>query len=121
MSDLKQITTLEDLAVVHPYYCNTSNFFNNDATGHFETCKEFLENFGDMDIDMNHCFRWDVALKEESQPELGYKAYVFLILQRKGIFTPVTIDSISEEDVEAFVAYLQKHADHHKMMWQPFV
>lgn len=120
MSEQQKITTLKELAVAHPYYCSDSNFYNNDANGHFETCSDFLDNFADADIDWNCCFRWDVMLKDDGKPELGYRAMVFLMLQRKGVFAPITIDNIYEEDVEPFVAYLQKHADYQKLMWQPF-
>lgn len=68
---------------------------------------------------MSHTLFLKRAVNEE-QPELGYQAKVFLILQRKGIFLPVTINNIYENDVKGFVTYLQKHANQQKLMWQPF-
>lgn len=113
--------TLEDLAVNHPYYCNENNYYSNAAALKFETCQDFLAEFASCDIDLNYCFRWDVALKDESNPNSGYKAQVFMMLQRKGIFMPIRIHSIFEEDVDSFVTYLQKHADYHDKLWNPIV
>lgn len=119
--DNKPQLTLKDLAVNHPYYCSDSNYYSNDAAMFFATCSDFLDEFSDADIDLNYCFRWDVALKDEENPSIGYEAKVFIMVQRKGRFMPITIGSIYEEDVERFVSYLQAHANYHKAIWQPIM
>ncbi|AUR85941.1 hypothetical protein NVP1081O_206 [Vibrio phage 1.081.O._10N.286.52.C2] len=109
------ILTLAELAVDHPYYCETSNYFSNDWNMTFETVTDFLAEFDETtDLNMNHVFRWDVKPDDD-----GYSAYVYFMLQRKGIFMPCTIERIVESDVPAFVEFLRKHRDHQAKMWAP--
>lgn len=114
--------TLKQLAAAnHPYYCHDNNYYSNEAAMRFETATDFLDCFADADIDMNLCFRWDVYERED---ELGnatgaYRAGVFIMLQRKGIFKPCSIRSIGEHEVERFVEYLQMHHETLHRMWNP--
>lgn len=114
--------TLKQLAAAnHPYYCHDNNYYSNDAAMQFDTATDFLDCFADADIDMNLCFRWDVYERED---ELGnatgaYRAGVFIMLQRKGIFKPCSIRSIGEHEVERFVEYLQMHHETLHRMWNP--
>lgn len=108
--------TLQDLAIEHPYYCSSSNWYSNEAAQHYETMREFLNEWSNYDVDLNLCFRWDVRKNEDDD---GYCCEVFIMLQRKGKFTPVLIDSIKEEDVADFVAYLKPHIEKLQQMWLP--
>ena len=115
--------TLKQLAAVeHPYYCHDNNYYSNDAAMHFDTATDFLDCFEGYDIDLNLCFRWDVRenMNYDDASGLGtYYAEVFLMLQRKGIFKPCSIRSISEHEVGRFVEYLQKHHETLNKMWAP--
>ena len=113
------MSLLEQLAVEHPYYCNESNYFSRDAGEVFDTATEFLDEWGDADIDMNLVFRWDVKLVDDDQPELGYCAEVFIMQQRKGIFMPVQISKISEAEAERFMKYLELHRQRLIELWAP--
>lgn len=110
------MSMLENLAAKHPYYCNESNYYSNEASIRYETMGEFLDEFEDADIDMNLCFRWDVRKKEDKDE---YYAEVFIMGQRKGKFVPVTIQNIHESDCARFVAYLNKHYRTLIEMWNP--
>jgi hypothetical protein len=109
--------TLQDLAISHPYYSSDSNYYSKDAAQTHETWQGFYEGEKNLDIDLNLCFRFDVKHDEETGL---YCAYVFIIQQRKGIYRPVTIYSVTEEDVPTMIEYLQRHYDKIKELWQPF-
>lgn len=114
---------LKHLAVNHPYYCSESNFYSNEPALKFPDIPAFLQEFGgdDCDIDMNLCFRWDVTpnTNDDNKEDGSYHAQVFLIHQRKGIFRPIYIESITEADVDAFVAYLKPHKERLLQNWKP--
>lgn len=108
------MTRLEALSKKnHPYKCNTRNFYSNEANEQYDNITEFLDEYEDADIDMNLVFRWDVHKTEDGE----YYVEIFLILQRKGIFRPISIDSILEDDVERFETYLQKHKQKIDELW----
>lgn len=115
---------LKDLAVEHSYYCSESNYYSSKSSLSFSTMTEFLNEFESSDIDLNLCFRWDVkdvseSCENEEAKGVRYNAEVFLILQRKGIFLPCTIDSIVQEEVERFVKYITNHKKHLDDLWDP--
>jgi hypothetical protein len=106
----------------HPYYCSESNFYSNEASMRFETMSDFLDSFEEADIDMNLCFRWDIKPHWDNEGDgvsEGYRAEVFIMIQRKGIFKPITIDRITEEDLPRFEKYLLKHWEVMKKIWNP--
>lgn len=112
---MNSMTTLEELAAAkHPYYCSESNYYSNEGSMEFDTMSAFLDEFDDADLDLNLCFRWDM------QKERGrYSAMVFLMLQRKGIFRPCTIKSVTEDEAVLFKAYAEKHWAHLQKIWKP--
>jgi hypothetical protein len=118
--------SLKELAVEHPYYCSGSNYYSNEDNLHYNTWKEFSEVFMDADIDWNLCFRWDIIEDTKfvdgiHDIKLGtYSMEVFIMKQRKGIFTPVKISRIFEEDVPSILEYLDKHYNRLLEMWEPF-
>lgn len=115
--------TLEELAVDHPYYCADCNYYSNEAGATYDTMKEFLDEFEDADVDYNLVFRWDVKpnlSEEDYETPLGtYYAEVFIMQQRKGIFAPFYIRSITEDDVPRFVEYLKPHKERLEQIWMP--
>lgn len=115
------MSILKDLTVKHPYYCSDSNYYSNEPFQNYETMTDFLENFEDADIDMNLCFRWDIKQKldDDENPTGEYCAEVFLLLQRKGIFKPCIIDSVSDGEAERFKDYAKMHWETIKAIWNP--
>lgn len=107
--------TLKDLAIDHDYYASENNFYSNDAKGVFDNWDAFYREFGEADIDMNLVYRWDI-----SEGKRGYYMQVFIIQQRKGIYTPVFINSIEEKDVIQIIAFLKPHLEKIKAIWSPF-
>ena len=106
---------MQELAADHDYYCSTSNFFSNDASEYWDTWPEFYAEYNDADIDMNLVFRWDVIRSDDG----SFSMNVFFIRQRKGIFSPIIINEVTEADVETIVLFLQKHWNKLESIWHP--
>lgn len=116
--------TLQQLAVEHPYYCSDSNYYSNDGSMNFASMSDFLDEFESCDVDMNLCFRWDIKKKTKCYGDdagEGYCAEVFLMLQRKGIFRPCSIESVSEDEAVRFKAYALRHLETIKAIWAPLL
>jgi len=111
------------LLVEHPYHCSTNNYYSNNATKTYENFSDFLEDFGDADIDLNLIFRFDIHEvepdDEEGRKEGTYYAWIFIIHQRKGIFGPTIINSFTEEDEIIAIPLLLAHWEVLKKMWEP--
>ena len=108
--------TLQSLAQAgHPYYCSDSNYYSNDPGKVWHTMSDFLDEYESSDENMNLVFRWDV----EEQDGGRFSASVFIMHQRKGIFAPHWVRSITEAEVDRFVAYLQRHFDLLMKLWVP--
>jgi len=113
---------LKTLAADHPYYASETNFYSLEASGRYVTVTDFLNEMEEYDIDMNLVYRWDVREKrdeDDDEPLDIYYAEVFMIHQRKGVYHPIMIDSISEHEVDRFVAYLHRHLEVQNKMWEP--
>jgi hypothetical protein len=115
------MSALKELAVKHPYYCSDSNYYSNTPNETYDTMTDFLDCFEQMDIDLNLCFRWDIkeVLDDDENPTGEYRAEVFLILQRKGIFKPCMIESVSESEASRFKDYALRHFEVLKAIWAP--
>lgn len=110
--------TLEQLAVDHEYYCHTSNYYSNEAGGRWETWKDFIGEYGDSDMDYNLVFRWDVK-KRDAENGGGYYMEVFIMGQRKGLFSPQVIESVTEDDVQSILDFMNPRYDYLKNLWAP--
>lgn len=107
---------LQDLAVDHDYYASESNYYSNEASQKFNTFAEFYEEYHDADIDMNLVYRWDIKKFDKQE---AYYMEIFMIRQRKGIYAPIRIHRIFEEDVEIAIKFLTPHLDKLKSIWSP--
>ena len=113
---MKQIKTLDDLLIDHPYYSSDNNYYSNDCFQHYATWPQFYKEYADADIDMNYCFRHDLFKDENG----NYTLKMFFIAQRKGIYIPITVENIQECNLEQIVDFLKKHWEYSKLLWQPF-
>lgn len=103
----------------HPYHCSAQNYYSNEPYQEFETLYDFLEEFGDADVDMNLVFRWDVNKYDEESERDGFYLEIFMILQRKGIFCSKRIQDFKKSDVPDLEKFLKPHWDKLKEMWVP--
>lgn len=104
------------LLVEHPYYCSDNNFYSNEASETFQTFADFYEEYHDADIDLNLIFRFDVFEREDSK---RCYAQIFIIRQRKGIFSPVRIEYFDKQDEVLAIPLLQKHWQKLIEIWEP--
>lgn len=111
-------SALDDMLAEHPYYCSERNYYSNDAGAVWETMTDFLAEFEGSDVDMNLVFRWDIRQRDEDNPG-RYYAEVFMMHQRKGIFSPHHIKHINEGEAIRFRAYLKKHWKVMRALWEP--
>lgn len=119
------MTTLKDLKADHPYYCSTANYHSSRDGKNYKTWEDFLEEWGDADEDYNFLFRWDIETYEEGDDEyqagvICHRMEIFFMGQRKGLFIPVTIGLITDEDAQSILEYLQKKWEYMKLVWSPF-
>jgi hypothetical protein len=105
----------------HPYYFSESNYYSNDASESYDTVTDFLEEYGDADIDMNLCVRFDIYKYGSEDERKGLYVKLLLIGQRKGIYHPICIESYSpKNDSEKLSEYLKKHWDRVRENWIEF-
>lgn len=124
MSDIEDAAgpLLKSMLVDHSYYCATNNYFDSDTPKHWDDITDFLEEFGNADIDYNLVFRWDVKaydLEEGDGKYQDYYAEIFMMHQRKGLFLSHTIDTVTEKEIPMLREYLQKHWEYLKGIWEP--
>jgi len=107
--------SLDELTVEHDYYCNDDNYFSNDARLKYNCWEEFYDEFEDADIDMNLVFRWDMSKSTKK-----YTLKLYMIQQRKGIFTPIIVKDFKEENINEFIKYITPHIKKLENIWKPF-
>ena len=112
----------------HSYYCSESNYYVSGRDGQnfgrceYPTWDDFKEDWlmtgpVDLDDDYNHLFRFDICENEEKS---GFKMWLFFILQRKGIYRPVLVHSITTEDIPEIEEFLRKRWEYMKGQWSEF-
>ena len=112
----------------HSYYCSESNYYVSGRNGqNFGRCEhstwaDFKEGWllpasTDLDDDLNHVFRFDICKDEDSG---NFKLWLFFILQRKGIYRPVLIRSITQEDMPEIEDFLRKRWEYMRGQWIEF-
>jgi hypothetical protein len=113
----------------HPYYCSINNFYvgnhNNEnwGRGEFSDWKEFKSSlYYNGDKDLNLLFRFDICQKDDDNGNLIDSFYIelFYILQRKGIFAPVFINSINKNNMDEIEFFLKERYEYLKGLWFEF-
>ena len=112
--------------VKHPYYCSESNYFDRGYSSQYNSWEEFLELEGDNDPDLNFVFRWDWKTYnapdsdeyDPDEPETN-EFQVCYVLQRKGIYRPVTV-KVNREDEPKIREWLKSKMELMKEVWEPF-
>ncbi|MEE8113081.1 MAG: hypothetical protein V3T23_01880 [Nitrososphaerales archaeon] len=98
--------------VDHPYYCETNNWYSNEAHLRYDCWTDFIEDWGELDLDMNHVFRWDWDKERHC-------LQIFMMLQRKGWFRPIEIFGMIPEDEDSVKEWLSKHWQTILKLWEP--
>lgn len=111
----------KDLLVKHDYYCSDSSWFSLGFDTQYKTFKDFYEEMGESDDDMNLVFRFDIKEREENEiTESKYYMEIFMVHQRKGRFVPFFIENVYEEDFEKLNQYLDRKYNKIQQLWKPF-
>lgn len=119
---------MELKATNHNYYCNDANYYSNDALAEFETWEEFKDSWLDagltIDHDYNHCFRFDIKnmFNHDTDEEFEdrFSLHLYMMLQRKGIFIPIEIKEIKQEDMKEIEKYLADCWSYMRGQWAEF-
>ena len=117
------IMNFNDLLVDHDYYASDNNYYSKDASTEWNSFDEFYAEYINADVDMNLIYRWDIKTRDKEEIENGASKYymeLFIIKQRKGIYAPQFIHSISENDFDKIKKLLQLHLDKLANIWLPF-
>jgi hypothetical protein len=115
----------------HSYYCSESNYYvnghSNFGRSDYEDFKSFIDDWsisdGVIDWDYNLCFRYDIKQKHDSEtdePIDGFELWLFFILQRKGIYRPVCIKNLKQEDMHHLEMLLNSQWEYMKRQWVEF-
>lgn len=116
--------------IEHPYYCAQSNYLapgDDQPEERFSSWKEFIEDRGNENPDMNLIFRFDwyegaqYDLPEydgDDKAKVG-QLILYYILQRKGHYGWVVVD-VCRNDEPAIVAWLLPRYQKIAELWKPF-
>lgn len=119
--------------IEHDYYCEESNFYNNDCCFKYKSWNDFLR--GDNNKYLinentrcyNLLFRWDWQEIDEESGEQNFtgdiyyrngKLKLFYMLQRKGIFSIHIID-VCRADEPKIIEFLTPAWTYMKDLWKP--
>lgn len=117
-------------ATEHSYYCSDTNYYvgnkygENFGLSEYETWEEFSEAWDSENIDYDYSllFRYDIKNKydekEDEEIEGEYYLELFFILQRKGIFKPVVILDLKEDDLSEVEKMLKDAKQHLFGLWE---
>lgn len=112
----------------HSYYCSTARWDQRrDEVAEFDCWEDFKDDWCPKGItyddDLNHLFRFDFQYKYEDETDDNtgpMQLLLFFMLQRKGLFVPVTVNNITEADMPEITEFLQKRWEYLKGQWTEF-
>lgn len=111
--------------VDHPYYATEGNYFSNGYHAEYASWAEFIEEQGDLDLDMNLVYRWDWQVPDPDDYEPDEKMPpetldLFYVGQRKALHRSVSVE-IRREDEPAVREWLTVRAEHMRRVWEPLL
>ena len=113
----------------HDYYCCDTrwNARNGEGFAEFDCWEDFKAEWGLKDKTFydcyNYLFRFDLRQKYEDETDDNtgpMQLLLFFMLQRKGLFVPVTVNNITEADMPEITEFLQKRWEYLKGQWAEF-
>ena len=112
-----------DLLAEHDYYCSDSAHHNLGFETDYKNFKDFYNEMGNSDDDMNLVFRFDIKTRDENEivgDTSKYFMEIFMVHQRKGRFVPFFIENVYETDFELIKEYLERKYAKIQQIWSPF-
>lgn len=115
---MKRVTFSNLINAYHPYYCTLSRWNEKDSVKEYDNFEDFCFDWGGCDYDYNLLFRYDISPKDGN--ETGqYTMELFFMLQRKGLFVPVRIRTVTESDEDIIINFLEPRWKYMKQLWEP--
>lgn len=112
--------------VNHPYYMNEGNYYEAGNHSNFECLDDFLDVWGDADIDMNRVHRWDWKegedweVKTDGSDDVIGCLSIYFVMQRKA-YTYSCDVKVRRSDEARVIEYLQPHAAQEAAIWSPLL
>lgn len=113
--------------VNHSYYCNQGNYFARESVeSSYKSFADFIEDWGDSDMDYNLLFRWDWQ-EHGDNGESNYngddnyrngKLLLFWMGQRKGKYQYSTVE-VCRADEPAVIEFLKPRLAYLMSLWSP--
>jgi protein associated with RNAse G/E len=104
--------------VEHPYYMREGCYYKAGNLEHYDTWKEYFNDWKDSDDDMNLLWRFDFKIDEESK-EISLD--IFYIMQRKAYTYSCHIKKIEEKELKEIEKFLKTKAKKIIDIWAPFL
>jgi hypothetical protein len=116
--------------VKHDYYCNEGNYYaSKQPYREFKNWADFMEEFGDSDMDMNLLFRWDwnpIKYAEDDETPVWSKddnyrdgqLLLFWMGQRKGLYQWSVVE-VCKADEPEIIKFLEPRLKHLMKLWEP--
>lgn len=104
--------------IEHPYYMSEGCFYSNGHHHLYESFDDFIEEWGEYDLDMNLVFRWDWRKANPEDEREHDELLIFFVMQRKAFTTSCSI-LVTEEDEPAVLKYLTPRARRIAELWEP--
>ncbi len=107
---------LNDLAVKRDYEPQSVNYYGDNGGQFFFTFEEFSKKYLNADINTDLIVRWDIVYFEADK---GYYMEIHMLHQDTGKYSPIRIQSVTEEDVPHIIKLLTFHFEKIKRLWFP--
>lgn len=114
--------------VKHSYYCNEGNYFSRESCeSYYKSFADFLEEYGDCDMDYNLLFRWDWDEQDDETGDQTFngdvnyrngKLKLFWMGQRKGLYQ-WSIVEVCRADEPVIIEFLKPRMKHLFSLWYP--
>lgn len=113
--------------VDHSYYCNEGNYFTaKSVESYFKSFADFMQEYGDADMDYNLLFRWDwVEYDDDGNNNFNGDNYyrngrlkLFWMGQRKGLYQ-YSIVEVCRADEPDVLEFLRPRLAYLMSLWSP--
>lgn len=113
--------------VDHPFHATEGNFHATGYNNEFDTWAEFMEDMGNLDLDMNLVYRWDWNRVDPDDydgvtyfmPETD-TLQLFYIMQRKACPLSAAVQ-VTRDQEDEIRAWLTVRAEHLRSVWEPLL
>jgi len=100
----------------HPYYMCEGNYYTGDSMFKFDSWEDFIDEWGDADIDYNRIHRWDFSDLDDS--DSVDKINFYYVTQRKAGVLSCHVSVDRKRDEEKIRKFLKPHAKLNKKLWE---